>query len=324
MIEKDGGSITIIMPVYNGETTLKQVFAGLEKQHDKTTIDQIIIINDHSSDQSGQVITAYIKDSSYTVQVIHHTSSHGLAAGYNEGIKLAKTPYVLLMHQDIVLTSNRSFANVLNPFKNTNVVATYPVLLHPYEVWKGYSFWQKCLFSRYVNKKLPILTGKFDCFSRQFLEEVGYFDNKTYRTAGEDSDLKIKIRHLGREIANSGVEVIHLQYAEKDFSLGKWVKKEAQLAEAQGVILRKYGIYDIKGVVLSFFRQILLIGLFIPYIFWLFASLIVVYAITYTKLVYIKEYKNPRVVLVPFINVFLLCVALVASARGFVRERQVI
>lgn len=315
---------TIVMPVHNGATTLPQVFDSLEDQHNKQLANQFIIINDHSSDDSQAVIEAYARRSSFRVHVVNHTVSQGLAAGYNEGIAAAKTDYVLLMHQDIVLPEEHSFVRILEPFDTPGVVASYPVLLHPYEVWRSYSFWQKCLFSRFVDKRIPMLTGKFDCFAKSFLHQAGYFDHQTYRTAGEDSDLKIKIRRNNFQAMNSGVEVIHLQYAEKDFGLRKFIKKEAQLAEAQGVILRKYGIHDLKGVILSFFRQILLIGLLIPYVRWFAAALIVIYLITYTKLVYLHEFKNPRIILVPFVNFFLLFVALFASLRGFLRGRQVI
>lgn len=316
--------LTVVMPVYNGATTLPQVFEALEKEQDKELIDRIIIINDNSSDDSRRMIDDYAKVSSYAIAPVHHTRSQGLAAGYNEGVRQADTDYVLLMHQDIVLTRPDSFAGVLKPFAKEGVVATYPVLLHPYEVWKEYGFWQKCLFSRLVDKKTAMLTGKFDAFSKSFLEKVGYFDNRTYRTAGEDSDLKIKIRQRGLQTANHGIEVIHLQYVEKDFSLRKFVRKEAQYAEAQGVVLRRYGVHDIKGVVLSFFRQILLVGLLIPFVNIFFALLILLYAFAYTKLVYIHEWHDPRILAVPFINVYLLFVALYVSLKGFVRGRQVI
>lgn len=321
---KPDKKLTIVMPVYNGATTLEQVFEGLEAQRHKQLVRQVTIIDDHSSDSSNTVIAAYADRSSFKVHTVTHTISQGLAAGYNEGIAGAKTEYVLLMHQDIVLPETDAFSRILAPFDAPGVVASYPVLLHPYEVWKNYSFWQKCLFSRFVGKKIPMLTGKFDCFAKSFLHQVGYFDNQTHRTAGEDSDLKIKIRKNNFKAVDAGVEVIHLQYAEKDFGLRKFIKKEAQLAEAQGTILRKHGIHDLKGVILSFFRQILLVGLLIPYVRWLSAVLIVVYLVTYTKLVYLHEYKNPRLLLVPFINFFLLFVALFTSARGFLRGRQVI
>lgn len=316
--------LTVVMPVYNGATTLNQVFEGLERATDKELVDQIIIINDHSSDNSQEIIASYAKRSPYNVRLINHGTSQGLAAGYNEGSRLAKTDFVLLMHQDIVLTRDDSFTAVLQPFADKAVVATYPVLLHPYEVWKEYSFWQKCLFSRLVDKKTAVLTGKFDAFSKAFLEEVGYFDNKTYRTAGEDSDLKIKIRQRGLKTVNHGVEVVHLQYAEKDFSLKKFIKKEAQYAEAQGVVLRKYGVHDVRGVALSFFRQILLVGLLIPFVNIFFALLIIAYAFAYTKLVYEKEWRDIRILTVPFINIYLLFVAFYVSLRGFARGRQVI
>lgn len=314
--------ITIVMPVYNGATTLDQVFDGLDHQQNKKLVDKIIIINDNSLDESRTLVDSYAKWSPYTVKVINHNTAAGLAGSYNEGIQLAHTDYVFTMHQDIVLTNQNSFSQMLQPFKDPLVKATFPVLLHPYEVWQTYSFWQKCLFSRFVGKKLPMLTGKFDCFSKSFLAEVGFFDNKTYRTAGEDSDLKVKIKKNGFTSVNSGVEVIHLQYAEKNFSLTQLIKKEAQLAEAQGAVLRKHGLHDIKGVILSFFRQILLIGLLIPYINIFSLLLVLTYTFTYTKLVYINEYNDSRILLLPFLNLYLLFISLFASSKGFITGKQ--
>jgi len=317
--------ITIVMPVYNGSSTLRQVFDGLEMQHDKQLVKEIIIIDDVSKDDSSKQIAGYAKSSSYKVIPIYHTESSGLAGGYNEGTKSATTDYVITMHQDIVLTDRDSFSKMVTPLlEDKRVWATYPVLLHPHEVWKQYPFWQKCMFSRLVDKKSPMLTGKFDCFSRKLLESENFFDNKTYRTAGEDSDLKIKMSRRGLKSIDPNVEVIHLQSIEKSFGLKKFIKKEAQYAEAQGVVLRKHGIHDIKGVILSFFRQILLVGLLIPFVNFFAAILIIVYAFMYTKLVYEEEYRDPRIVLVPFINIYLLFVALFVSVRGFIRGRQVI
>jgi glycosyltransferase involved in cell wall biosynthesis len=314
--------VTIVMPVYNGATTLRRVFASLEKQKHKAVVDKIVIINDNSSDDSLHIIEEYAKESSYVVQLIRHHKSAGLAKGYNEGIEVSSSNFVMTMHQDMELIDGESFSKMVASFGDKNVVAAYPVILHPYEVWKEYNFWQKCLFSRFVGKKQPALTGKFDCFRSSYLKEVGGFDSITYRTAGEDSDLKIKIANDGKIAADSGVEVVHLQYIEKNFSFKKLVRKEAQLAEAQGVILRKYGASKLKDTLMSHFRSILLIGLLIPYVNILFALLVIAYSFMYTKLVYKEEKGNPKLLILPFVNVYLLVVSFLASLRGFVVGKQ--
>ncbi|MBU3978370.1 glycosyltransferase [Patescibacteria group bacterium] len=251
--------ITIIIPVYNNFTTIQEVFDSLEKQNHKELIEEIIIIDDNSNDNTRNLIEKYQNESSFKTKLIIHTKSNGLAANYNEGIELSKTDYFILMHADIVLIGYNSFSKMLEPLlKNEDVIASYPIILHPYSVWKDYNFWQKCLFSRFVGKRLKMITGKFDCFNKKLLlNRIGLFNETTYRTAGEDSDIKIRINKIGKlKVFSSGIEIIHLHNKDFNFSLKKLIKKEAQLAEAQGAVLRKYGILNTKGFILSFFREI--------------------------------------------------------------------
>src|SRR5437660_11155491 len=119
MAAKETGRVTIVMPIYNGATTLEQVFVSLEKQQHKEVVERIIIIDDHSSDTSEEIINTYAKASSYTIHTITHESSQGLAANYNEGIRLATTDFVITMHQDIVLTDQESFVKMLEPFEDS-------------------------------------------------------------------------------------------------------------------------------------------------------------------------------------------------------------
>lgn len=316
--------ITIIMPVHNGSTTLPEVFSGLEKQGEKSLIKELIIIDDGSSDGSYKLATKYALESSFKLRIIKHERSIGLAHSYNEGIKLATTRLVITMHQDIVLTRTDSFGLISSPLRDSGVVVSFPILLHPFEVWKKYPFWQKCLFSRFVDKKVAIMTGKFDCYDKATLIKVGLFDADTFRTAGEDGDLKVRLKLTGKSVVNSRLEVVHLHSADAHFPLKKFIKKEAQLAEAQGVLLRKYGVEDLKSTMLIFFRQGLLLLLLVPGLNILALALVAYYLYGYTKLVYKHEYSNPSIIIVPFVNFYLLVVSLVCSVLGFIRGRQMI
>ncbi len=314
---------TIVMPIYNGASTLNEVFQSLETQNDKNLVEEVIFIDDLSTDSSALLVQEYQMTSSYKTRLIKRTTPSGLATNYNEGIKQARSKYVILMHQDIVLCDRDSFSKVIAPVqKDENVTATYPTLLHPYDVWKTYDFWQRCLFSRFVNTRIKLLSGKFDCFRRsQLIGNIGLFDSDTYRTAGEDGDIKKRIDQSGTLMVESGVEVIHVHCRDAHFPLSSWVKKESQLAEAQGVLLRKYGFSGIKETALSFFRQALLVGLLAPYLRYVSILLILVYVFTYTKRMYL-EADSLKILALPFVNFYLLFVALVFSVRGFITQHQ--
>lgn len=315
--------ITIIMPIYNGATTLNSVFRALERQQDKSIIDRIIFLDDLSNDGSGELVKQYIKGSSYSCKLIVNTSNKGLARNYNEGIRQATSPFVITMHQDMVLIERDSFVTVFNKLRSSQrkYGAAFPTILHPMQVWLTYGYWQKCMFSRFVGKEIPMLTGKFDCFSKDALKEIGYFDATRHRTAGEDGDIKIKLTKSGYEIYPSGVKVVHLHNLEENFGIKKYFKKDAQIAEAQGVLLRRYGAQNFKSFLMSYFRQLLLLMLLVPYLRYLGLALIALYSIAYTFNVLTKV-KDIRNLILPLVNILLLFVATYYSLKGFIKGKQ--
>lgn len=320
---KNNLNATIVMPIYNGATTLDEVLASIEMQNDKNLIDEIIFINDNSSDSSQNILKSYVKVSSYKCKIIKNTSNIGLANGYNHGIKISKSQIVITMHQDIVLKDTQSFAKILKPFlTNKNITASYPILDHPRIVWNTYNFWQKAMFSRFLDRKVPILSGKFDAFRKKDLKSVGYFDSERYRTAGEDGDLKRKFDAKGYVTENSNLEVVHIHNREPNFGIRQYIKKDVQIAEAQGVILRIHGIKSFKNFIFAFFRQILVVSLLVPGINIFSILLIVSYSIMYGKNVLKQKKVSFLSILLPITNIYILFLSTVYSIRGFIMQRQ--
>ncbi len=316
-------SASIVMPIYNGASTLEEVFKYLERQRNKHLIKKLILVNDRSTDRSAEIIDNYANRSSYNCHVIHNKTNIGLAEGYNLGAKTADAPLLITMHQDMLLTDDDSIKKITQPFaQDATVAAAHPVVLHPMGIWKSYGFWQKAMFSRFVEKETPLLTGKFDCFSTDTLNRLGGFDSKTHRTAGEDGDIKRKIDNLGLNMVNSGLKVVHIHNMESNFGLSKYVKKENQIAEGQGVLLRKYGPQGIINVVAAFFRPILVFGLLVPYINIMTVVLILIYSLAYVWNLYRFKVKDIRLLLLPVINIYILFSASYYSFKGFVLKRQ--
>ena len=317
--------ITIVIPVYNGALTLERTLNSIFVQKHKELVEQLIIINDGSSDISQDIINNFNQNEALKTTIIHHKKSKGLAASYNEGLTRTSTEYVLTIHQDIVIEDDNAFTKIIEPFNlDAAVVATFPVLMHSKSLWDTYNFWQKCLFDRHVRRLEHDLTGKFDCFKTNILKEVNGFDEKHFRTAGEDADLKHKFKLRALKIVSSGVVVEHAQDNNSKYSLRNLTKKEAQLAEARGVILRRYGMGSLKEFALNFFREIILLMLLIPFIQIFGFILVLAYSYTYTKLVFSSRPKDRKLFVLPFVNIYLLFVNTVYSGIGFVRGRQFI
>ena len=88
--------ISIIVPVYNVEQTLKKCFESITKQ---TFLDyEVIFVDDGSTDASGMLCDEYSKLYK-NVKVIHKING-GLSSARNLGLKAAKGKYVLFIDSD--------------------------------------------------------------------------------------------------------------------------------------------------------------------------------------------------------------------------------
>lgn len=96
------GLVSIIVPVYNTEKYLEDCIESLIMQtYEKL---QIILVDDGSTDGSGDICDDYSKKDS-RIQVIHQ-NNQGVSTARNAGIQLAKGEYLTFVDSDDTLTSN--------------------------------------------------------------------------------------------------------------------------------------------------------------------------------------------------------------------------
>ncbi len=312
--------ISVIIPLHNGARTIKKTLESLFAQSQK--FHEVIIIEDGSTDNSLNILKNQ-KDT--RIKIIHHDSPAGLSKTYNEGIKAAKGNLIVTLHQDIIL-QNDSLEKLVSPFfesNEKNIVATTHIVQHPFEVWNEYNFWQKVYFARLVGKDFYGLDGKFDCFKKEALLQVGLFDEIHFKSAGEDGDMIYKLRQIG-EIVQTDAKITHIHNIDPDFGIHNIINKQKQYSEAQGTLLRLGRIKTPLGFLKAFFREILILGLIIPFLNIPSTILILVYSIWYSKAIFRKEYQSITIILVPFLNIYLLFVSYVYSLRGFINAKQTI
>ena len=319
----DQHCVSIIIPVYNGQNTIIESIDSLLKQdyiEKNKNFVELIVINDNSKDNSFSILKDYFYDKSIKNKLLSNKNNLGLAANYNKGIAISRGDYIVTMHQDVILKEN-ALSQLVSAMNDLETAAAFHYVDHPREIWGKYNFWQKCLFSRLVDKRFYGLDGKFDIFRKSTLIEIGVFDNATFRSAGEDGDIIRKIESVGI-LKQTEAGIIHIHDNNPKYSVKSYFLKHAQLAEAQGALYRKHGIANITELFRAFFRECLLLMLLVPYLKYFSILLIFLYSFYYTKNVYLSEYNNPRVFLLPFINVSLIFVSFFYSVKGFVTGKQ--
>ncbi len=89
-------SLSVVIPVYNVENYLREFFDSVVNQTYNNL--QIILVDDGSTDRSGQICDEYAqKDSRITVV---HQENQGAGAAKNSGLKLVKGEYLSIIDSD--------------------------------------------------------------------------------------------------------------------------------------------------------------------------------------------------------------------------------
>lgn len=91
--------LTIIIPVYNEAPFLRRCLSSVAKQSRKC---EVIIVDDGSTDESGQICEEY---KSYGFQ-IYHIENHGVSYARNYGLDRTKTKWVTFLDADDELPTN--------------------------------------------------------------------------------------------------------------------------------------------------------------------------------------------------------------------------
>ncbi|MCR4320266.1 MAG: glycosyltransferase [Candidatus Brocadiaceae bacterium] len=99
--------VSVLMPVYNGESFLREAIESILAQ---TFIDfEFLIINDASTDRSIEIIESY---HDHRICLLHNENNLGIGASLNKGIKYARGEYFARMDCDDISMPNRLFKQV--------------------------------------------------------------------------------------------------------------------------------------------------------------------------------------------------------------------
>ena len=313
-------SISVIIPVHNGQIILLKTLHSLQNQD--YPIHQIFTVDDRSTDNSIKTIEEFKKETRLKLTLIKHKKNRGLAWCYNDALRSIKTTHVILLMQDCILVHKDGVRKLIEPFiRKPEVVCTCSQTIHPFRVWRRYNFWQKCLMSRHVDKVHSGRNNSCCCYSVSALKIIGLFYEKTYRTAGEDADVFNRIGKIGK-IVDVDVLVEHRHTLDPHFSLKDFIRKENQRAEAVGATLLVNRQRNFIQILQIFARPTMIFGLLIPSTKTIYILIIILYSYFYTQKVYGTEWKNPKIIILPFINCYLLVSWIFYFFRGAFSRRQ--
>jgi GT2 family glycosyltransferase len=223
--------VDLVIPSRGSESTILKTIESVASQD--FPINHIFIVNEDFNEYIQREITKGIQDAGISFTYIIPDRPMGLAEKYNIAINKSSADIIVTVHSDVVMASRYELTKLVKPFLTSGTtVAVSHIVEHPFEIWRAYPFYQKCLFSRLLFKELSGINGMFDAFSKKALVEIGGFDSAHYRSAGEDGDAVWRLRRIGI-IADSSARIIHLHKLDSSFGFADYLYKHYQYSRAK-------------------------------------------------------------------------------------------
>lgn len=202
------------------------------------------------------------------IQILKIDRKMGLAASLNYGIKKAKYDIVVSLHQDCIPDGVDWLSNLTEPLKNKeNIVSVSKVFL-PEELWDKFDLFAKAMTIKEKGTIKPLMDEKGCAYKKDILEKVGMFNEKDFRTAGEDFDLYLKMKDYGK-IAYPDCRVIHLH----ETNWERRLKKNYQNANGYGALVRIHG-RKMSRVYAGVLKAVPIVGLILSWLSYPFVKYI--------------------------------------------------
>ena len=298
-------SISVVIPVRNAATTVLYTLTSLQKQN--YPIDEIVIVDNASSDNSVALVKGFIKKSRIPIKLITRKKNKGAGASYNEGVKNTQSRIVVFIHSDCILPTSNEVKKLVEPFnEDKNIVATYSTVLFTQAVWEKYDFWEKYFFARVAGQNIAGFTTKFDSVRREVFIRIGGVDTVNFSVGNEDGNLHDKLREVGKVVKSEAV-VSHLHFIGEGYTFRKMLAKTRGYARAYGSILRVKGLSIHSGLVFLIKPGFAVLP-FIPYFHAIGIIMLLLFSFFYTKKMFFTKstFSDSKIFLVPFVNIFIL------------------
>jgi glycosyltransferase involved in cell wall biosynthesis len=211
-------SISAFFPVLNEEGTVAQLTQDLLRiLQSEFENREVIIVNDGSTDRTGEIAEELIKQHDGFVRVIHHEKSRGYGNAIQAGFAAAKYDLIFFTDGDYQFDMNDLY-HAFSLVKGYDVVVGYRMNRKDPRLRiflaKGYNWLVRILFGL----KLKDIDCSFKLFSRSAIEKInlesqGYFIDTELMVKAKKRGLKIKefgVKHLPRKSGKSKVKMKHI------------------------------------------------------------------------------------------------------------------
>jgi glycosyltransferase involved in cell wall biosynthesis len=207
--------LTIVIPVYRGASTIGQVVAELSALKPEGGL-EIILVNDGSPDNSGEVCRSLLAAATVPIVYIEHARNYGEHNAVMTGLRRATGDYVITMDDDL----QNPPEEVLHLYDHARkggwdvVYTRYATKQHA--VWRNIgSRFANAVADRLLDKPKGLYLSSFRCMARLVVESVTRYNGPYPYVDGLIMQVtqridSIEVRHLPRIEGRSNYNLTRL------------------------------------------------------------------------------------------------------------------
>ena len=250
--------VTVIFLLYNASKTVEMLVDAVVAQKHPSIADQsewmeVLFMDDRSRDDTVEKLEKRLAKLGHPkhCRVVKNDPNLGLSKTYNKAFQLARAPYGLTCHCDVIFGKPEYVASMLALMEKYPDAAaiTGQIVLPSEQSGAPLPFAEKVntianladIFPPGSEKELiPVgfAEGRCDIFRIEALRAVGFYDT-TLRVAGEDQVIAAKFRKKGYQVYQAPHLPYYLSVSDEQDTLTKLLKHQMLYGRAHPYILIK-------------------------------------------------------------------------------------
>ena len=200
IVNSKKGLVSIIIPIYNGESRIEELIGSLINQTYKNI--EIILVDNNSTDNSIDKLKKMNNEKAF-LKIFSNTKNEGYCGGCNKGIEKANGEYLLFLSQDRIMNKDWIEKTVKEISLDEEICcvigkviregATSPEYGHSYDIYGS------VLINSVPKESNLFFGGGTVLIKKTILDKIGFFDPEFF-IYQEDVDICWRIRLTGKKI----------------------------------------------------------------------------------------------------------------------------
>ena len=230
----------LVICAYNDEEYIERVVRAAVAQDLPGR--EIIVVDDCSSDGTSRILEGISG-----ITLLRNERNMGLGATLTRGFQATTAPIVMSLHSDCLLGDPSWMSRMVRLFDDTTVGAVVSQRSYPRRdllplgarLFDAVCPQQLKAKSGGAPMEIDFFRGKADAYRREVIEKLGGWD-RAFFTAGEDTDLSIKMRAAGYRILLHPEASVEYIFSSRQKTIGGGLSKALLYGQTAALLYRRH------------------------------------------------------------------------------------